>query len=197
MKEFWDERFEGEEFIYGKSPNQFFREQLQSLKPAKLLLPCEGEGRNAVFAASQHWQVDAFDQSSMGKQKAEQLAKEFNVHINYQLGDVLEFDYGENKYDAIALIYAHFPASIRKPVHEKCLQALKPGGIIMMEAFNPLQLNNNSGGPKSEDMLYTMEMLTQDFKGMHFQLLRNDRIVLEEGAFHKGPANVLRMVAKK
>ncbi|MBS1667501.1 MAG: class I SAM-dependent methyltransferase [Bacteroidetes bacterium] len=197
MKEFWDQRFGQEEFIYGKTPNQFFKDQLQGLKPAKLLLPCEGEGRNAVFAATQHWEVDAFDQSSTGKQKAEQLAKEFNVHINYQLADAIEFDYGENKYDAIALIYAHFPESIRKQIHQKCVKALKPGGLLLIEAFNPLQLNNNSGGPKSEDLLYTMEMLAQDFKGMHFQLLRNESIVLEEGEFHKGLANVLRMIAKK
>lgn len=52
MSNQWDERFGNTEYVYGKDPNAFFAEQLESLMIGNILFPCEGEGRNAVYAAS-------------------------------------------------------------------------------------------------------------------------------------------------
>jgi len=197
MKEFWNGRYAEKEFIYGKEPNEFFKAQLAELKPGKLLLPCEGEGRNAVYAAMQQWDVDALDQSEKGKEKCIQLAEENKVVVNYQIADVAEIDFGENKYDAIALIYAHFPPNIRKKIHEKCAKALKPGGSIILEAFNPLQLKNSSGGPKDMDLLYTIPMLQDDFIDLKIKYIENLTTNLKEGNYHIGEANIIRLIAIK
>ncbi|HSL87766.1 MAG TPA: hypothetical protein VK870_00530, partial [Ignavibacteriaceae bacterium] len=79
---FWDERYSAEEYVYGKDPNEFFEEHLSKLNPGRLLLPGEGEGRNAIFAAKLGWQVDANDQSIVAKSKAEKLAHAYGVNIN-------------------------------------------------------------------------------------------------------------------
>ena len=63
MKEFWNERYAEPEFAYGVLPNDFFKNQLDKLKPGSILLVCEGEGRNAVYAAKNGWKVEAFDSS--------------------------------------------------------------------------------------------------------------------------------------
>ena len=76
MKAFWNENYGNKEYIYGTKPNVFFKEQLDKLKPGKILLPAEGEGRNAVYAASKGWSVTAFDISEIVHKKALQLAKE-------------------------------------------------------------------------------------------------------------------------
>ncbi len=94
MKEFWNDRYSSEEFIYGKEPNKFFKSEIDKLLPGKLLLPCEGEGRNAVYAAKLNWTVDAFDQSEKGKEKCEALADENNVSINYTVADAIEIEPG-------------------------------------------------------------------------------------------------------
>ena len=75
MKNFWDERYKAKTYVYGKEPNQYFAEKLRELEPGKILLPAEGEGRNAVFAARQGWEVSAFDSSSEGRKKAFLLAE--------------------------------------------------------------------------------------------------------------------------
>ena len=75
MKNFWDERYKAKAYVYGKEPNQYFAEKLRELEPGKILLPAEGEGRNAVFAARQGWEVSAFDSSSEGRKKAFLLAE--------------------------------------------------------------------------------------------------------------------------
>ena len=63
MKDFWNERYGAPEYAYGTEPNVFFKQELDGLKPGRLLLPAEGEGRNGVYAAEKGWSVSAYDWS--------------------------------------------------------------------------------------------------------------------------------------
>ena len=197
MKEFWNDRYGEKEFIYGKEPNEFFKSELHHLPPGKLLLPCEGEGRNAVYAARQKWTVDAFDQSEKGKEKCLALADQFNVKVNYSIADALDIELGENKYDMIALIFAHFPPPVREKFHQKCVKALKKGGLLLLEAFTPRQLNHQSGGPRDTAMLYTTPLLEADFRDMNIKYLKELKADLSEGKYHSGTAEVIRLLATK
>jgi cyclopropane fatty-acyl-phospholipid synthase-like methyltransferase len=193
----WDERYNRKEYVYGSTPNVFFENQLTDLKPGDILLPCEGEGRNALFAAQSNWNVVAFDSSEVGKNKAMALAAQNNVSYDYQILDVNEANFEPESFDVIALIYAHFKPQLRSKFHATIQVWLKPGGKIILEAFNPNQLNYNSGGPKDLDMLYSTDILYKDFEGMKIELIETSTIVLDEGAFHQGDAAVIRFVAQK
>src|SRR3954453_15007439 len=111
-KEKWNERYRNSEFAYGEEPNNYLKEQLEQLPIGKILFPAEGEGRNAVFAATLGWTVSAFDISVEGQRKALQLAERKKVTIDYQVGALETLHYQDGQFDAIALIYAHFPAAI-------------------------------------------------------------------------------------
>jgi SAM-dependent methyltransferase len=197
MKEFWNERYSQDEFIYGTEPNEFLREVLELLPTGKIILPCDGEGRNAVFAAKQGWEVNAFDFSPSAKEKAETLAKQEGVNPIFEVADIHEKEFKEDVADVVALIYAHFPEGLRKIAHQKAVKWLKPGGKLILEAFNPKQLENSSGGPKNIEMLYTEEMLQEDFKDLKIENLESMEINLSEGEFHKGKADVIRIIAIK
>lgn len=197
MKEFWNERYSAEDYAYGTAPNTFLRKQLECLIPGTVLFPCEGEGRNAVFAAQHGWKVSAFDASETGKEKALLLAKKQKVDFTYDVADAMKISYPQASFDVIALIYAHFPESIRQILHHKMISWLKPGGVLILEAFNPLQLSNTSGGPKDSSMLYTHEILQSDFNQLKTILLSTEKINLDEGTFHCGPADVIRYVGQK
>lgn len=197
MKNFWNERYSEKEYVYGEKPNVFFAEQLQQIAPGTIVLPCEGEGRNAVYAAANGWEVQAFDTSIIGKSKAIQLAAAQGVSIEYAIEDAVAVTYEEKSIDAVAFIYAHFPTSIRKKIHQKAISWLKPGGYIILEAFHPNQLQNNSGGPKEAAMLYTKEMILEDFEELNCTLLEVQTVELNEGAFHKGKADIIRFVGIK
>lgn len=197
MEQFWNERYAQPDWVYGQQPNVFFKEQLAGRPPGKLLLAAEGEGRNAVYAARQGWQVVAFDFSAAGQQKALQLAAQAGVGIDYQLQKAEDFRLGPHSLDAAGLIYAHFPPDIRKRFHARLQDWLKPGGVLILEAFHPRQLQYQSGGPKQENMLYSADMLQQDFEGLKILLLEEREIVLDEGSFHQGAGYVTRLVASK
>lgn len=197
MKSFWDERFSTSEYIYGEKPNAFFAEQLAQLKPGKLLLPCEGEGRNAVYAAEWGWEVDAFDQSEAGCIKAMNLAKRKSLSIHYQLGDWFELTYPLASFDAIALVFAHLPESLRRVGHRHLLPFLKPGGFLILEGFNKAQLQFNSGGPRDPQMLFAPTDLREDFAALDIVLLEEKEVELDEGAYHQGKAAVIRLIGRK
>jgi len=80
-KEQWDSRYSEAEYVYGVEPNHYLRNFLEGRPPGKILFPAEGEGRNAVYAALLGWEVEAFDQSEKGREKALRLASRKNVQI--------------------------------------------------------------------------------------------------------------------
>lgn len=197
MNNQWDLRFSGSEYVYGTDPNTFFAEQLESLSIGNILFPCEGEGRNAVYAASKGWNTVAFDGSFQGKVKAENLANEKKVDIHYVLGNAETIEFPKDSFDAIVLIFAHFPDAIRSTIHQKMLTWLKPGGTLILEAFNPLQIPYTSGGPKDISMLYTKQMMMSEFKDLSTIILSEEETALNEGPLHQGIAQVLRFVGRK
>lgn len=193
---FWNQRYKEQEFVYGEQPNVFFEEQLEELTPGKLLLPAEGEGRNAVWAAGQGWQVTAFDQAAAGRKKALELAQKKGVQINYEVSAAISFNTSE-QFDVIGLIYAHFPASERKTIHKQLLQNLKPGGKIIFEAFSKNQLGRSSGGPKQIETLFSEAEIREEFPNVRFEFLREEEVLLREGPGHQGLGKVMRFIATK
>lgn len=197
MSEFWNERYREKDYVYGEEPNVFFKERIRGLKPGILILPCEGEGRNAVYAASLGWQVHAFDSSAEGRRKALLLAEKKGQAIDYRVEDALTAHYPEGSADVVAFVYAHFVPQVRKNILPESVRWLKSGGRIILEGFNPLQLKNHSGGPKEPTMLYTEDMLREDFAGLKIEWLQSLQITLKEGKYHQGLADVIQFVGIK
>lgn len=197
MQNQWDERYARQEYIYGTEPNEFLKEQLSLLKPGRILFPAEGEGRNAVFAASLGWETDAFDQSVEGQKKAVKLASHKGVTINYFIQSLNDWDPEPDQYDCIALIFVHLPDGLRQQVHNAVVRALKPGGTLLLEAFTFNQLPRTSGGPKTAELLFTKEHIESDFKQLTFTGFAETQTTLDEGPLHQGIADVIQLTAFK
>lgn len=196
-KEMWDHRYAESEYVYGTNPNDFFKQELDKLVPGKILLPAEGEGRNAVYAGEKGWVVTAFDQSEEGRKKALRLADARGVTIEYQIRDLETIDYPDDHFDAIALVFAHTPAIKRQQIHRNLIRFLKPGGTVILIGFSKKQLQFSSGGPKEESMLFSQEELKEDFSDLHFRSIELLEKEVDEGDFHRGKASVIQMVAVK
>ncbi len=186
----WDKRFSSEKFVYGNQPNAYFKEVLDGLAPGKILIPGEGEGRNALYAAKKDWDVYAFDSSMVGREKALKLAEEHSVSINYEINDYLNYQSSE-KFDAIALIFTHMPSVMRRMVHQKYEGFLKDGGTLIMQVFNKEQLGHTSGGPQNTDLLFSIEELEGDFRNLSSFQAENHFSELNEGPYHQGLAHLI------
>ena len=197
MNKFWDERYRVEEYVYGKEPNTFFKEQISGLASGKILLPAEGEGRNAVYAASLGWSVVAFDPSTEGRKKALRLAHDKGVEISYSIATYQDFDYGEGVYDAAGLFFTHQPTEMKRPFLQAVILSLKPGASLIMEVFHKDQIHRDTGGPANVDLLFSEEELLRDLSGLEFIHLKALTRSVQEGLFHSGDADVVQVVAKK
>lgn len=198
MPNFWDDRFAGEDYVYGTQPNAFLVEQSGRLAPgSRLLVPGDGEGRNGVWLAGLGMSVFSVDGSTVGLAKAERLATTRGVAIATEVADLVAWTWPRDTFDAVVSLFLHLSPPHRVRVHARMVEALRPGGLIILEAFRPEQLAYSSGGPKDPAMLYTAEQLTADFRGSEILLLDQPFIDLDEGPLHRGPAATIRLVARK
>lgn len=197
----WDQRYSEPEFAYGQQPNDFLVACLSAIpNNGKVLCLAEGQGRNAVYLAQQGHQVSAVDQSAIGLQRAEQLAAEKGVTIQIVVADLADFELGQNQWDAIVSIAAHLPPVIRKKVHQQISTALKPNGVLILEAYTPAHLAlPGIGGPPPHqaELLMSLDQLQQELAGLTFEVGHEIERHLEEGPYHSGLSGVVQILARK
>jgi SAM-dependent methyltransferase len=192
----WDSRFSAEHYIYGREPNAHLVAEAGRLSSgARVLVPGDGEGRNGVWLAHQGMEVLSVDGSAVGLGKARALAQANGVSITTEHADLLTWVWPKARFDAVVSIFLHFPPAERRQVHADMAAALRPGGVLILEAFRPEQLNFCSGGPKDPTMLYRAEDLRSDFAALEIEMIEDAEVSLDEGTLHRGRGAVVRMVA--
>ncbi len=193
----WDERYGVNEFIYGKEPNLFLRQNTDVIPKGKVLCLADGEGRNGVWLTQKGYDVTSIDFSSQAIEKSKRLANDNNITINYICADILNYDFGTEQYEGIVSIFSHFKINDMNILHQKYYDALKPNGIFLMEAFAREQLPLDTGGPKDIRLLYNIDEVKKSFPVGDIELLRKDIVYLHEGELHDGKAIVVRAVIRK
>lgn len=196
----WDERYSAEDYAYGTEPNDFLAAHVHMLPKGRVLSLAEGEGRNAVFLAAQGYKVTAVDQSAVGLAKARRLAEEKGVAIETIEADLGDFDIEPQSWDAIVSISAHVPKSIRQGLHRRVVEGLKPGGVLLLEAYTPRQLETagkGGPGPDQRDRFMTLADLHEELDGLDFKIARETERDVNEGKYHSGPGAVVQILARK
>ena len=193
----WDERYAVDEFVYGKEPNTFLAEHYLKLPKGKVLSLAEGEGRNAVFLASQGYEVTAVDSSKVGLEKGRLLAEEMGVHVEWIHADLNDFDLGTQQWNGIVSIFCPLPSSIRQKLYQNLPQALKPGGVFVLEAYTPAQVGRGTGGGNSQDVMQTVISLIAELPGLTFNHLQELEREVVEGIYHTGKGCVVQAIAQK
>jgi len=191
----WDERFARADPVYGNEPNAFLKEQAAHWKPdGRVLVPGDGYGRNGLWLAGQGFHVHTVDLSPVGVERARTTAQAQGAHMTIECADLTRWDWPSGEFDAVASIFLHLPPEIRAAMHASMLGALRQGGILILEAFTPAQLQYSSGGPKQVELLYTAEILRHDFASAEPVELAEEIVDLHEGPMHSGPGAVVHAV---
>lgn len=194
----WNEKFSGQEYAYGTDPNDFLRSVTEQIKPdSEVLSLCEGEGRNAVFLAEKGFKVLGVDGSSIGLEKAKNLAQSRNVIIETLVSDLADYEIEPEKWDAIVMIFGHLPKELRFRINSQIVKGLKKDGVFILEAYSPKQLQNNTGGPKEISRLYDLDEVKGQLKGLNFEIAREIEREIIEGQNHTGKGFVLQILGRK
>ena len=195
----WNERYKGEEYLFGTEPNQYLREKSALWKAGdRVLCVADGEGRNSVWLARQGVQVDAFDISEVGVNKAQKLARAAGVSVNCTVSDSDSFAWQTAAYDGVATIFNQFAdPDMRARMFANMVRCLKPGGLVVLLGYTPKQLEYKTGGPPHLSHYYTPELLTTSFAGFDAIELREWEADLKEGTRHSGISALIGFVARK
>ncbi len=199
--EFWNERYAGNDLVYGAAPNDFLAQMAERFPTRGEALDIgAGEGRNALFLASHGLNVLAVDQSEVGMRKAQRLARERGLELRTQAVDLTDFEAAPGSFDVVSSIFVHLPSALRAAVHKRVVAWLKPGGVFVLEAYAPDQIERGTGGPKDPSLLAPLEVIVGELAGEggleiehRAALVRN----VGEGKFHTGEASVVQVVARK
>jgi SAM-dependent methyltransferase len=196
-QQMWEERYGADHYVYGTEPNDFLRDHVDVLPEGDVLCLADGEGRNSVYLASTGRRVSSVDLSEAGVAKTRRLAAERGVEVDAVAADLARYDLGHERWDGIVSIFAHLPAAVRVGLHARVVEALRPGGILLLEAYTPGQVGRGTGGPPSVELTMTAESLREELRPLalvHCAELERDVV---EGVGHTGTGAVVQVIARK
>lgn len=193
----WDDRYGADEYAYGTEPNDFLRDVAAHLTAGPILCLAEGEGRNAVFLASRGLEVTAVDGSIEGVRKTERLAKERGVPVNAVHADLAHYSIEPGAWAGVISIFGHLPPPLRRTVHAAAVQGLRTGGVLVLEAYTPDQLQHRTGGPPVAEMMMTLEGLRDELAGLELVIGREVVREVHEGKYHHGTAATVQILGRR
>jgi SAM-dependent methyltransferase len=195
----WQSRFSGPGYLFGTAPNAFLKSKAHLLKKGGTALSlADGEGRNGVFLAEQGQDVLSVDFSPLALAKARQLAEERGVRLRTEQADLATWQWPTETFDVIAGIFFQFTTpDLRKRVFAGIKQALKPGGLLLIQGYRPEQLKYKTGGPSEVERLYTRSLLEEFFGDLASLEINEHDDVISEGTGHAGMSALIDLVGRK
>jgi SAM-dependent methyltransferase len=183
-RDVWNDQFRtGAGFNH--KPNQLLVDAVKGRTPGRALDLASGQGRNALYLATQGWTVTAVDISDVGLKITGDSAAAANVKIETVEADTDDYDLGTDRWDLVAMIYA----GADDPLVKRAQVALKKGGLFVTEYFA-----TDSDTAKMGAGGWDKAALAAEFKG--FKIVRDDE-VLDLPDYGKEKDKVVRFVAEK
>ena len=196
--DFWNERYAGDSYFYGTTPNAFVSECAPQIPPGPVLCLAEGEGRNAVFLATRGHAVTAVDQSAVGLAKAQRLAADRKVALTTAVTDLAAFSIEPRAWSGVVATFVHLPQPLRRNLHRQVADGLRPGGVFIFEAYTPEQVKFRTGGPVNQpELLVKMAELRDELGDLELVIARELVRDVSEGSGHKGRGAVVQVLARK
>ncbi|MEA3319540.1 MAG: class I SAM-dependent methyltransferase [Bacillota bacterium] len=135
----WDSMYSKVESLWGTAPKDTLVQYIDLIpKEGKILDLGIGEGRNALFLASKGFIVDGVDISKTAVERCLKNAKEANLDINAEVGDLMEYKIEQNSYSLIIL--SNVLNFLRDDeigiIINKVRDGLKNNGLIYIDAFD-------------------------------------------------------------
>jgi SAM-dependent methyltransferase len=198
---FWSARYRdaGDDYLFGTAPNKFLAAQAGYFGAGvSVLSVADGEGRNSVWLAEQGCAVTATEISPVALEKAAKLARARQVAVDFIQADIFNWDWPQNAFDVVVGIFIQFAGPAERPRQLAGMkEAVKPGGLLLLQGYTPKQLDYRTGGPSAVENLYTEPMLREAFADWEIVLLREHEDSIEEGCAHIGRSALIDLVARK
>jgi 2-polyprenyl-3-methyl-5-hydroxy-6-metoxy-1,4-benzoquinol methylase len=183
--DFWSERYRtGTSF--NLKPNRLLVEAVKEVSPGRALDVGMGQGRNALYLAQQGWEVTGIDLAEEGIRQAREQAQAKGLKLNALLQSWDDYDFSIERWDLIALIYVG-----ARDLADKVVKALKPGGLLVIEAFHSDAARSRSIG---SGVVFDTDELKRLFPSLRVVRYEEPEDI---GDFGLQKVRLVRMIAQK
>jgi SAM-dependent methyltransferase len=193
-REDWNRRYAALDPIHATDvPNRFLVAEVAGLGPGRALdLGC-GAGRNAVWLAERGWRVTAVDYSDVALDIARARSAARGVDVEWIAADVVAWTPPSRAFDLVCVLYVQLPPAERRRLLARAVDAVRPGGTLLVVGHDLLNLTEGWGGPRQPEVLYTPEDLAAEIDGLVVERVERVRRPAEEaGGQHEAIDALLR-----
>jgi SAM-dependent methyltransferase len=156
---FWNERYRSRTTLWSGHANPQLVSDAARLTPGAALDVGCGEGGDAIWLAEHGWQVTAVDFSQValdrGAARARELGAETARRITWQQADITAWTPAPGSYDLVSEQYVHLPREQREALHRRLGAAVAPGGVLLVVAHHPSDLQTTVPRPNIPERFYT------------------------------------------
>ncbi len=178
----WNDRYAQADRVWSEQPNVFVAAHLADLTPGTAIDLGAGEGRNAVWLARRGWEVTAVDFSSVGLEKAREMARDAEVELATVVSDAHRYT-PPTEVDLVLLSYLQVPDPQQVALLRRAARWLRPGGVLFVVAHDKANVTQGHGGPPDPVVCYSVEQTVSALDG-----LRIDTAEVATRSTDDGPA---------
>ena len=197
----WDKRYgDAAGRPFGELPSEYLRMILarSDFRAASALCLADGDGRNGTWLARQGLAVTAADVSAVATEQALAFDSAAGVSVERIVADLAAWaPPADRRWDAVFIFYLHGTAPLRQRALRVAVDALAPGGWLVLEGFSKDQAGRAGMGPDDADRLYGLDELREACAGLEIVEAFAGTLLLDEGERHGGEAAVVRFAARR
>ncbi len=161
-RELWDERHAARTPIESHEPDPELVRLAERLVPGRALDLAAGDGRNAVWLATQGWTATGLDFSGVAIERARGTAASVGADVDWVHADLLEWEPSPSSADLVVIMFLHLPHDERRAVFAKAVTALAPGGHLLVVGHDRVNVGRDVPGPRDPSFLYTPDEVAAD-----------------------------------
>lgn len=154
----WDARY-AQRGVWSGEPNEILVAEASLLSPGRALDVACGEGADAVWLAERGWTVTAVDVSHVAieRNRLMPLPEAAAGCITWQQADVARWAPPLRAFDLVTMQFMHPAAVHRTRVFRALADAVAPGGMLLIVAHHPNDVDKLQSRADKRGMLYSAE----------------------------------------
>lgn len=145
----WNERYQTTDRLWSLGPNVFVEDRLRDRPPGTGLDLASGEGRNAIWLASQGWQMTAVDFSAVAVERGRARSDQ----VDFIQADVFDWQPGRT-FDLVLIAYLQVEADRLAALLERVKDWLEPGAELFLIGHDRSNIEHGVGGPQEPEILW-------------------------------------------
>jgi SAM-dependent methyltransferase len=158
---FWDERYRSAQRVWSGQPNPQLIAEVADLRPGRALDVGCGEGADAIWLASNGWDVVAVDISGVAISRGDHHARDTDPaaagRIEWRRADLLAAPPDPGCYDLVTAQFMQLPPEPRTRLFSSLAAAVRPGGTLLIVGHHPSDLGSGVPRPPMPEVFYTSE----------------------------------------